>query len=61
VGDLAENPFGPDAKELRDLPGCYRIRLQKWRIIYRVDEGDGVVVLLRVRLKTGPETYRDLE
>jgi mRNA interferase RelE/StbE len=61
VSSLAENPFRPDAEELRDLPGRYRIRLQQWRIIYKVDEDEGVVVLMRVRRKSGPETYRDLE
>jgi mRNA-degrading endonuclease RelE of RelBE toxin-antitoxin system len=61
VSSLAENPFRPDAKELRDLPGRYRIRLQRRRIIYKVDEDEGAVILLRVRRKTGPETYHDLE
>jgi hypothetical protein len=31
------------------------------RLIYRVFDEDGAVVLLRVRLKTGPEIYEEIE
>jgi mRNA-degrading endonuclease RelE of RelBE toxin-antitoxin system len=61
VNGLTEDPRPPEARELREKPGRYRIRLQKWRLIYRVYDEDGTVVLLRVRLKTGPESYEDLE
>jgi mRNA interferase RelE/StbE len=61
VNSLAENPRPPEARELREKPGHYRIRLQQWRLIYRVYDEDGAVLLLRVRRKTGPEIYEDLE
>jgi mRNA interferase RelE/StbE len=58
---LAENPRPKKAKELRDLPNRYRIRLDRWRVIYRVDDEDITILILRVRRKTGPETYGNLE
>jgi len=58
---LADQPTPPEAKELRERPGRHRIRLDRWRLIYRVDEEVGVVLVLRVRRKTGPETYADIE
>jgi mRNA interferase RelE/StbE len=61
VNNLADNPYPQNAKELRDLPGRYRIRLEKWRVIYRVEEDILLVLLLHVRRKTGPETYHDIE
>ena len=61
VNGLADNPRPPEARELREKPGRYRIGLQKWRLIYRVYDEDGAIVLLRVRLKTGPEIYEEVE
>ena len=58
---LAHDPCMSEAKELKDMPGRYRIRLVKWRVIYRVDDDDQVVLVLRVRRKTGPETYDGIE
>ena len=58
---LADDPRPLEAKELRDMPGRYRIRLVKWRIIYRVDDDDQVILVLRVRRKMGPATYEGLE
>ena len=61
VNGLASNPYPPETKELRGRPGRYRLRLDKWRIIYRVDEDTALVEILRVRRKTGPEIYEDIE
>ncbi len=61
INSLADNPCPKQAKELRDLPGRYRIRLDDWRVIYRVEQDQILVLILHVRRKTGPETYRDLE
>ncbi len=58
---LAEQPTPPSAKVLRERPGRYRIRVDHWRLIYRGDDADGGVLILRVRRKTGPETYDDIE
>lgn len=61
VTALAQEPRPCGAKELRGLPNRYRLWLNGWRIIYRVDETEQVVLILRVRHKEGPETYEDLE
>ncbi len=58
---LAQSPNPQDAKELRDLPGYYRIRLDRWRVVYRLDRDVQEVVILAVKRKAGPETYEDLE
>jgi mRNA interferase RelE/StbE len=58
---LAREACPGEAKELREMSGFYRLRLDDWRIIYRVDDENQVVRILRVRLKTGPETYENLE
>jgi mRNA interferase RelE/StbE len=58
---LANNPYPPKSKELRDLPGRYRLRIDSWRIIYRVDNQELTILILRVRRKEGSETYQDIE
>lgn len=57
---LAITPPPPRSLELRDHPGRYRLRVETWRIVYRVDDADQVVTILAVRRKTGPETCADL-
>jgi len=61
IESLAGQPRPHGAKELRERPDRYRIRVDRWRLIYRIDEADGVVLVLRVRPKTGPETYDEIE
>ena len=58
---MARESRPADAKELREKSEYYRLRLDGWRIVYRVDDENQVVRILRVRLKTGPETYENLE
>lgn len=59
---LRNVPHPPAATELREpYRGKWRIRVDKWRIIYEVDADERVVYIQRIKLKTGPETYRDLE
>ena len=60
VKSLADNPWPPGAQELRDLPGVYRYSLNGWRIIYQVDDEAEQVIVLAVKYKRGPETYKDL-
>jgi mRNA interferase RelE/StbE len=57
---LASQPWPAGAIELRERPGRFRIRVDQWRLIYRVDEVEEVVLILRVRRKTGPETYEGI-
>jgi mRNA-degrading endonuclease RelE of RelBE toxin-antitoxin system len=45
---------------LRGLPGRDRIRLDGWRVIYRVNEAAQELLILFVRRKSGPETYQDV-
>ena len=52
VSSLANDARPTQAKELRGMPGRYRIRPVKWRIVYRVDDDDQVILVLRVRRKT---------
>lgn len=60
VKSLAADPLPAGATELRDLPGVYRYKLNGWRIIYQVDDEAEQVIVLAVRYKRGPETYKDL-
>jgi mRNA interferase RelE/StbE len=59
IQELAHEARPSDAKELREQSGFYRLRLDGWRIVYRVDDENQVVRILCVRLKTGPETYEN--
>lgn len=61
IASLAKEPRPAKAKELRELPNRFRIALNKWRLIYKVDDERREVIILAVRLKRGPETYEDLE
>ena len=61
IESLVEMPRPLSAKELRAMPNHYRIRVDNWRLIYRVDDDTSGVLILCVRYKTGPETYQNLE
>jgi addiction module RelE/StbE family toxin len=61
IAALENEPRPARSKELRDLPGRYRIPLEGWRIIYRIDDEEQVILITRVKRKTGPETYEDIE
>jgi mRNA interferase RelE/StbE len=61
VENLANHPYPPGAKELRDLPGRFRLRLNGWRVIYKVDQETNSLLVLAIRRKIGPEAYQDLE
>ena len=60
IESLAKAPRPPGAKELRGLPGVYRIWINGWRLIFQVDDETESVLIVGIRLKTGPETYDDL-
>jgi mRNA interferase RelE/StbE len=61
IEGLARRPRPAGVRELRDLPGVYRLYLNGWRIIYQIDEEAGIVRIVGVRFKMGPETYEDLD
>ena len=60
IEGLASNPRPANAEELRE-PGYYKIKFERWRLIYYIGDAAGVVRILRVKVKKGPETYQDLE
>ena len=63
VDGLADNPRPSGSKKLR-LPrlnlDVWRLRLDKWRIVYAISEGDKAVDVLAVRTRP-PYDYGDLE
>lgn len=62
IESLANNPYPPKSKQLRipDIePDLYRIRLDRWRIIYAVTEDDRIIDVLAIR-KRPPYDYGDL-
>lgn len=61
IEDLSKTPRPAAAEELRGRPGIFRIWLNGWRIIYLVNDEAGVLLIVGIRLKTGPETYEDLD
>ncbi len=61
---LADEPHPPESKQL-DIPDdigvlAFRLRLDKWRILYTITEADSVIDVLAVR-KRPPYDYGDLE
>jgi mRNA interferase RelE/StbE len=63
VDELADNPHPPRSRRLRTervTPELYRLRLDRWRIVYGITEEDKVVDVLAVR-KRPPYDYGDLE
>ena len=63
VDALASNPHPPKSRKL-DVPELgpelFRIRLDRWRIVYAVTEEDRIVDVLAVRRRP-PYDYGDLE
>ncbi|MBI3947134.1 MAG: hypothetical protein HY321_14510 [Armatimonadetes bacterium] len=60
VEGQAADPYPTEAVELRDCPGFHRIRVDRRRLVYFVDEDAGIVWIIRTGLKHGPEFYQDL-
>ena len=54
---LAENPYPPGAKRLQGDEGFFRIRVGDYRVIYMVERGRLVILIVRVRHRR--EVYRD--
>jgi mRNA interferase RelE/StbE len=53
IDTLKENPFyGKDIKRLRgELKGKYRLRVGEYRIVYRVEEKEEIVILEDIKLR----------
>ena len=56
IGALADDPRPPRVKKLAGREADWRIRVGDWRIIYRVD--DGRLVVLVVEAGARKEVYR---
>lgn len=62
IAGLATEPYPSRSKQLRgELNHLYRVPIDDWRIIYEVREADEEILIHHVRLKTGPETYEEIE
>ena len=53
---LAKNPRPHDVKKLRDRDGLLRVRVGDYRIVYRVEDGRLVVLVIRIGHRR--EVYR---
>jgi mRNA-degrading endonuclease RelE of RelBE toxin-antitoxin system len=60
IEGLADDPQPAHAEALREA-GYFKLKFGRWRVVYHVRSGDGVVRILRVKVKTGPETYEGLQ
>ena len=50
IDALLSDPYPPDAKAMRgEWTGYYRLRIDGWRLVYRVDTQDGAVIIERIR------------
>ena len=49
LDQIAEDPFAqnPNVTKLQNRPG-YRLRVGDWRVIYDVQEGEMIILLLKV-------------
>lgn len=61
IAQLALTPRPDHARELRNRPNYYRIRIEAYRIVYRVEDDLILVVVLKIRRKKGAEFYNDLD
>ena len=60
IDDLTDEPYPPQAEELRDhYRGIYKIKIDGWRIFYTVNENDKTILLVSVKRRT-PDTYTSL-
>ena len=61
---LGDEPSPPGAVKLVGMPNVWRVRARvdsrPWRIIYRIDEARGEIVVARIAARD-ERTYRDLK
>ena len=48
---LADTPRPPGAKKLAGPSGLWRVRVGDWRILYRIEDGRLLVLVVRVALR----------
>ena len=54
--DLREEPMPSHSELQRELTGRFRLKIDGWRILYKIDETDRVVSVLAIRPRN-PSTY----
>ena len=47
--DLCDEPRPPNSELQRELQRRYRLKINGWRVFYKIDEQDKVVTVLEVR------------
>ena len=60
ISALTDEPKPTFALLMRGYPERYRIVVESWRIVYRVDEDILIVEVLKIGQKHGPEFYADI-
>lgn len=45
---LPSNPVPQNAKPLVGQHGCFRFRIGDWRVLYRVNYQDSVIIILKI-------------
>lgn len=61
INNLANEPYPAKSTVMRDpLTKYVRIPLDRWRVIYEVQEVEQIVIVHHILLKQGPETYEEL-
>lgn len=58
IEKLAENPFPNDVKKLSNEDEVYRVRVGNYRVLYSIDKGKLIVLVLEVGHRR--EIYRNL-
>jgi len=61
IAELALTPRPSHAKLLRNAQNRYRLRLDDYRIIYRIEDDMLLIEVLKVGRKDGPEFYEDAD
>jgi mRNA-degrading endonuclease RelE of RelBE toxin-antitoxin system len=60
ISDLANDPRPSTAEPLRDqFAGILKIKADGWRIFYRVNEQDRIVIVIAVKRRTR-DTYKSI-
>ncbi len=57
IQKLAENPKPNGSVKLRGATNLYRIRFSDYRIIYRINDGELVIIVIKVAHRR--DVYRD--
>lgn len=47
--DLRDEPRPPNSELQREPQRCYRLKIDGWRVFYKIDDKDKVVTVLEVR------------